>query len=228
MALTFRTFRARPGRDVELLDALRRVAAQQLRFGTGSAVLCRTHDPREMVWVGTQDAGPEVLDGSVDEALAAASPAFSLRFLDGWHRLPAPPYQVWNLEVHGTGDDPLETLKGLLELSRWERGRPHVVGRWIYRAIEDSSVFIGFVGLTQAWLVRNEAASLGKAQRPDRLVIWRPLVTVYQVERAPGGTPRARAGEAGPHAPFWARAVASPTPSMRLEESDTTSAAHDR
>jgi hypothetical protein len=228
MALTFRTFRARSGRDVELLDALRRVAAERVRFGTGAAVLCRTHDPEEMIWVGTQDAGPEVPGGSVDEVLAAASPAFSLRFLDGWYRLPAPPYQVWNLEVHAAGEDPLETLKGLLELSSWERGRPHVVGRWIYRAVEDPSVFIGFVGLTRAWLLHNEAASLGRTERSDRAVIWRPLAIVYQFERAPGGTPRASVGEEGLRPPFWARAAMSPAPSIGLGDPEASSVACDR
>lgn len=211
-----------------MLDALRRVAVERLRFGTGSAVVCRTQDPQEMVWVGTQDAGPGIPDGGLDDALAAAAPAFSLRFLDGWYRLPAPPYQIWNLEVHAAGDDALETLKGLFELSRWERGRSHVVGRWIYRAIEDPSVLIGFVGLTRAWLRRNEVARLGRTEGIDRAVIWRPLVIVYQVERAPGGAPRASAGEEAPHVPFWARAAAPPTPSMALATPDATSVAWNR
>ncbi len=220
MAIVFRTFRSRSGRDGELLESLRCAAARMLQSQPGSVVVCRTHDPRELVWVASRDAGAEAVDDSVGDALVAASPARSLRFVDGWYRLPAPPYHVWNFEVHAAGEDPLDTLRGVLEHSSWSRGHPHLVGRCVYRAVEDPSVFIGFVGLTGTWLPGSEMARARMAERIAWSVIWRPLVIVYHLERTRGGATRTGVGEEASRAPFWARA-ATPPLSMGLADAHT-------
>jgi hypothetical protein len=147
MALLFRTLRARPGREAALLDGLRHWVARPARGREASLLLCRTDDPGVFVWMGlTAEARPGAEPGDVIDAVATdlvePAPAVSLRFVDGWYRLPAPPYQVWNVEVRAPGARSADIVTELLVPSRGSRA---VVGRTVFRAIDDPAVFIGFV-----------------------------------------------------------------------------------
>lgn len=220
MAIVFRTFRSQPGRDGDLIESLRSAAARALRSEPGSVVVCRTDDPREVVWIANRAGTPRLppapaASGSEPEdpsegLVAGASPALSLRFLDGWYRLPAPPYQIWSVEVCAADGTSLATLKGLLELSRWQAGAHHIVGRSVFRAVEDESLFIGFVGFTWRWLRDHEVS------RPDgrlgiaRSAIWRPLSVMHKIESIGGGGTRTSGGEVVSALPFLTASGASP------------------
>ena len=217
MALIFRTFRARPGRHADLVDALRGAALEMLESQPGSVAVCRTADPQELVWIGERGAEGdfgrwwESLKGTV----ADSSPAWSLRFLDAWYRFPAPPCQVWSFEVQAPRDGQLGVLKDLLGVLRWEQRDPqHVVGRSIYRAAEDPGVFIGFVGLTRGWLTEGAVAPLSIWERLAPLTVWRPLSVAYHLARIGGGVTRVSGGDGGSRTPFWPRSPTLPTPSM--------------
>ena len=220
MAIIFRTFRSRPGRDGDLIKSLRSAAARALRSEPGSVVICRTGDPREVVWIASRAGGPglppapapsgsEPEDPSED-LVAGASPAFSLRFLDGWYRLPAPPYQIWSVEVYAAGGTSLATLKDFFELSRWQAGAHPIVGRSVFRAIEDESLFIGFVGFTWRWLRNNEVSRPDTRLRIARRAIWRPLSVMHKIESIGGGGTRTSGGGAGSALPFWTASGTSP------------------
>ena len=220
MAITFRTFRSQPGRDGDLIESLRSAAARALRSEPGSVVVCRTDDPREVVWIANRQGDPalppapapsgsEPEDPSED-LVAGASPALSLSFLDGWYRLPAPPYQIWSVEVYAAGGTSLATLKDLFELSRWQAGAHHIVGRSVFRAIEDESLFIGFVGFTWRGLRDHEVSRPDMSLRIARRVIWRPLSVVHKIESIGGGGTRTSGGEAVSALPFWTASGTSP------------------
>lgn len=233
MALILRTFRSWSGRDSELVESLRQAAWDMLRSEPGSVLICRSHDPREIVWLGDRGTDSELsqlprardLAGSDKEnPLEPCGPTLSLRFVDEWYRFPAPPHQVWNFAGRVGAAGQREPLKELFAWSPRER-QPHVVGRSLYRAIEDPSLFIGFVGLSLGWLRQNAVAGLTGAEHAERTVIWRPLSMVHRIERAPGGVPRTTDGREASAASFWPRSVAFRAPSMAGANSDVTSVA---
>jgi len=181
VAFVFRKFRARVGCEPAALEHLRTAACRIVAAQPGSVVICRTDEPGEVVWLGQESTG--LMPGCGD-AFAACEPGVSLRFVDGWYRLPAPPYEIWNFELRTAGEPHLETLKELLELSRASEAHPRVVGRSLFRAVEDPSVFVGFLGL--ACRGSREAGSAGPGVAARGSVVWRPLFLVYKIEAAPG------------------------------------------
>jgi hypothetical protein len=203
MALVFRRFRARPSREAAVLEHLRTAACRIVEEHPGSVVIFRTGEPREMVWLGNEPPGVTV---GCDDSLAECFPDFSLQFVDGWYRLPAPPHEIWNLEVRTAGEPRLETLKRLLELSRWHEEQPHVVGRSVFRVIEDPSAFIGFVGMTRGWSRDHAMSERGLLVKIGGSFVWRPLFLVYKVEATPGGPVRISGGEGLTLPAFWAAA----------------------
>lgn len=198
MGFVFSMFRSRPGQEAALLASLRSAARTIVENHAGSVVICQTDSPRELVWLGSEALGAEFVKDRLTESWLS----FSLAFVDGWYRLPAPPYQVWNLEARTGAESPLETLKRLLELSGWRAGNDHVVGRSVFRTTEDPRVYVGFVGLTESWLRQCDVSQWMAAGRAHGLV-WRPLFVVYRVAAQPGGAARASAGDRVPHIPFW-------------------------
>jgi hypothetical protein len=188
MALRWCTFRARPGREAAVLDRLRYRASRPGHGDEMSLLLCGTDDPGEFMWMGAAAArlGPAsvgVID-SMAADLVGPVPVFSLRFVGGWHRLPAPPFQIWNVEVRAAVDLPADIITGLFVPPAPSRVEP-VVGRSVFRAIDDAALFIGFVGLTLSWLRQHPVPR--HANSRGAIAIWRPLSVLYRAETFGGG-----------------------------------------
>lgn len=211
MSLVLRMFRARPGTVVALGDALRRAAAAMLE-PQGSIVVCRTDDPAEMVWIGDRgtDQDFRAHSAGLEDALAESPPPLALKFLDAWYRFPAPPCQVWNFTIHAPCGGGLDVLKDLFGVLRWERQEPQMVGRSIYRAVDDPDVFIGFVGLPWGSRTQNAMARLNPSDGVARLVVWRPLSIAYTVARVTGGAARTIESGWNSRDPFGVRLGALP------------------
>jgi hypothetical protein len=208
MALLFRTLRARPGREAALLDGLRHYVTRPARGREASLLLCRTDDPGAFVWMGlAAEARPGSEPGVVIDAVATdlvePAPAVSLRFVDEWYRLPAPPYEIWNVEVRATGARATDLVTELLVPPGGSRAAP-VVGRTVFRAIDDPAVFIGFVALTWSWLRQHPVPRLAGAR--DAMAAWRPLSVIYRAETYRGVMER------GPLGSPWSGIAPGPAP----------------
>jgi hypothetical protein len=68
-----------------------------------------------------------LVDSLAEPLLLEPAPAVSLRFVGGWHRLPAPAYQIWNVEVRGTDDLAVASVTGLCA-TRGDAA-DHLIGR---------------------------------------------------------------------------------------------------
>src|SRR5262249_19051666 len=128
------------------LDRLRRFVSRPGHGAETSLLLCRTDDPGEFVWMGylaaeTRPASIGVVDSVASDLIGPAS-TFSLRFVGGWHRLPAPPYHIWNVEIRAPVDLPVDTVTELFAPPGASRAEP-VVGRSVFRAVDEAAVFIG-------------------------------------------------------------------------------------
>lgn len=211
MALLFRILKAQPGREVALLDCLQRYASRVVQDDEERCLLiCGTDDPGEFLWIGhrTEEAGPaprsrDLVD-SIAEPLLEPAPAVSLRFVGGWHRLPAPPYQIWNVEVRGPDDLAVESVTELLT-PPGGGGADHLVGRSVFRAIEDASVFVGFVALTWSWIRQHPVPRRTGSGAPGAVAVWRPLSTVYRAEAYRGGV------DGRPLGSLWTGVAPTPT-----------------
>lgn len=193
MALLSRILRSRPGREAALLDGLRHYASRSVQGEETCLLLCRTDHPGEFLWMEhlademrSAPAPINVVD-SVAPELVEPAPASSLRFVGGWHRLPAPPYQIWNVEVRAPLDLPVDSVTELFVPPGGGRAEP-VVGRSLFRAIEDAAVFIGFVGLTWSWLRQHPVPRHAGAR--GAIAVWRPLSVIYRAETLRGGAER--------------------------------------
>lgn len=211
MALLFRILKARAGREVALLDCLKHYASRVVRDEERCLLICGTDDPGEFLWIGhrMEEARPaprsrDLVD-SIGEPLLEAAPAVSLRFVGGWHRLPAPQYQIWNVEVRAPGDLRVESVTELFTPPGSE-GADHLVGRSVFRAIEDASVFVGFVALTWTWIRQHPVPRRTGSGAPGAVAVWRPLTTVYLAGAYRGGVDGRALGS------LWAGVAPTPTP----------------
>ena len=167
--------------------------------------------PENFLWIGhrTEEARPaprsrDLVD-SIGGPLFEAAPAVFLRFVGGWHRLPAPQYQIWNVEVRAPGDLRVESVTELFTPPGGE-GADHVVGRSVFRAIEDASVFVGFVALTWTWIRQHPVPRRTGSGAPGAVALWRPLTTVYLAEAYRGDVDGRALGS------LWAGVAPTPTP----------------
>jgi hypothetical protein len=207
MALRLGILRARPGREAAVRDRLCHSVSRPGQGEVTSLLLCGTDDPGEFVWMGSLAAearrGPASIDviDAVATDLVGPVPVFSLRFVGGWHRFPAPPYQIWNVEVRAPVDLPVDTVTELFMPPGASRAEP-VIGRSVFRAIDEAALFIGFVGLTSSWLRQHPMprhASAGGA-----IAVWRPLSVIYRAETFRGGV------ESRPLGSLWSGVVPAP------------------
>ncbi|MBI4012354.1 MAG: hypothetical protein HY359_08615 [Candidatus Rokubacteria bacterium] len=212
MALLFRILKARPGREVALLDCLQHDASRGVEDEERCLLICRTDDPGQFLWIGHRpnEAQPtprpkDLVDSLAEPLLLEPAPAVSLRFVGGWHRLPAPAYQIWNVEVRGTDDLAVASLTGLFTPPGGE-GADHLIGRSVFRVIEEASVFVGFVALTCGWVRQHPVPRRTRSDDSGAVAVWRPLSTVYQAEAYRGGV------EGRPLSSLWAGVTATPTP----------------
>lgn len=212
MALVFRILKARPGREGASLDCLQRHASRVVQEDEERCLLiCATDDPGEFLWIGHRTTEAESaarsrdLVDSMAESLLEPAPALSLRFLGGWHRLPAPPYQIWNVEVRGPDDLAVRSVTALFTPPGGE-GADHVVGRSVFRAIEDASVFVGFVAVTWSWVRQHPVPRRQGSGAPGAVAVWRPLSTVYRAEAYRGSV------DGRPLSSLWMGVAPTPTP----------------
>lgn len=192
MHLLTRAFRSKPGRERDLINALRNTAVRMIQqLETLSVLMCQQSDDRQqLVWIENRGresrVAPSSLGGEAIEAwrelLAHASAAISLEFLDGSYRFPLPPCEVWSLEVDRSDS---EGLKAVLELARRVREDGHVVGMSLYRTVEISPAVTGFVALPLG--VRPEDLAWGatghvlETQKPR--IVWHPLSVLWTAGR---------------------------------------------
>jgi hypothetical protein len=190
MVLRLCILRARPGREAAVRDRLRHAVSRPGHGEETSLLLCGTDDPGEFVWMGSLAAetrpGPAPISvvQSVASDLMGPAPVLSLRFVGGWHRLPAPPYHIWNVEIRGSSDLPVDSVTALL-VPPGAGGAEPVVGRSVFRAVEEAALFIGFVGLTSSWLRHHPVPRHAGAR--GAVALWRPLSVLYRAETFPGG-----------------------------------------
>jgi hypothetical protein len=193
MTLRLCILRARPGREAAVLDRLCHVVSRPARGDEISLVLCGTDDPGEFVWMGSLAAEtppgstPIGVVQSVASDLMGPAPALSLRFVGGWHRLPAPPYSIWHVEIRASGDPTVDSVTELLVPANAGDAEP-VVGRSVFRAVEEAALFVGFVGLTASWLRHHPVPRHAGAR--GAIALWRPLSVLYRTDPFPGGTER--------------------------------------
>jgi hypothetical protein len=214
MALLFRILRARPGQEGLLLDWLQHHASRVGQDAETPLLVCRTDDPGEFVWVGHQPGEarrslrPAMLVDSLAEAPLGSAPAMVLRFVGGWHRLPAPPYQIWNVEVRVPGDPAVGSVTQLFA-PPGATGPDPLVGRSVFRAMEDPSVFVGFVALTWAW-TRQHPVPRRLESPGGPVAVWRPLSTIYRAEAVRGSV------DERPFGMLWTGGASAPAPSASL------------
>jgi len=187
MPLSFGVLRSRPTRETDLLERLRQYASRLMQGEETSLWLWRTDDPAEFVWIGHQaEEGPgasawaDIADSMGSGVLESAT-RFSLRFVGGWHRLPAPPYQIWNVEARATATTRVESPIALFQPTGGADADA-LVGRSVFRAVEDPARFIGFVALTGSWIRRHDVSRHGVSGTTGTTAIWRRLTTIYRVE----------------------------------------------
>ncbi len=219
MPVIVRTFRSRSGRQVELTEGLRTLAAATIRYGRGaSVVICRQiNDPDQFIWIGDR-GGPldfrrvglrDDLMKAFEESLAECSPPLSLGFLDEFYHFPPPPCQLWSFDAHAPADDVVGVLSALFALSRLARRERRVVGMSLYRAVEDAGTFVGFLALTGGFtpnlLVRAGSGQPRMTERIERAAVWRPLSVVCEARRFPAREPVAGSRREISSAPFWVR-----------------------
>lgn len=208
MALRLCILRARPGREAAMLDRLRHAVSRPGHGQETSLLLCATDDPGEFVWMGYLAAearlGPassiDVIDAVATDLLGPVS-VFSLRFVGGWHRFPAPAYQIWNVEVRAPVDLPVDTVTELFVPAGASRAEP-VIGRSVFRVIDEAALFIGFVGLTSSWLRQHPMPRHASAR--GAIAVWRPLSVMYRAETLRGD------GERRPLGSLWSGVVPAP------------------
>jgi hypothetical protein len=207
MALRLGILRARQGREAAVLDRLCHAVSRPGQGGETSLLLCGTDDPGEFVWMGSPAAETRFSPASIDVIESVATdlvgpvPVFSLRFVGGWHRLPAPSYQIWNVEVRVPVDLPAGTVTELFVPPGASQAEP-VVGRSVFRAIEDAALFIGFVGLTSSWLRQHPLPRHASAR--GAIAVWRPLFVMYRAETFRGGV------ESRPLGSLWSGVAPAP------------------
>jgi hypothetical protein len=223
MNLLLRTFRARPGQELDLVEALHRAATQMIqRQMTLSVLTCqRAHDPQHIIWIenrGREAARrPSALSASAqgleswDAFLASASVALPLEFLDGAYRYPLPPCQVWSVELDASAGQRSQAPTLLVDLPRRTGADRHVVGFSLYRTLDTSPLMLGFLALTPGSTPDDVLAeTAGHARGQEPVGVWHPLSVLWTAGRlsfdadAGPGVSATRY----PRTAFWARSAA--------------------
>jgi hypothetical protein len=210
--MLLRVFGARPGRERELLDCLRDLAARMIQQRTLDAVqICQYADRVDrVVWIEDRRTAPGSerfleAEGAATWATTLVDGLVSQAFeiVDGYYHYPLPRCRVWSLEVAPAAGREQDTLTGFLDLSRAVSLEPSVAGLSIYRMLGEPCRFLVFVALKDGVVPSGPFVT---AAPPDS---WRPLLVVWTMGRLSSGRdPRAPAASGRhPRATFWARTM---------------------
>jgi hypothetical protein len=215
MILIVRKFHPHPGGGAALIDALQTRATGIIQARQAEAVmLCEdTGVSGHVVWIETRASDPRPDDWTEPAAPGGDGgehcPPEPLEFLDGFYRFPAPPCQVWSLEVRTAAPSRLPAMREFLRVVRQAATDSAIGGVSLYRSLRDPALLVAFValppGLSPARLLLEMEQPRADADRAAVTVAWTTLVVRWTLGRLPSARGSLVSPTTYPATAFWGR-----------------------